>query len=235
MNYKDIHSLRLNRYGNDYNARIQGKREKEFQDMLLKSPYRIDFEYNGSLNAGCLERYKQDETQTFQYLLTSRALTMPAGTILEIKDYNEQIIHYMIYFLEDIQASGYNKYILLKMTHFLEWVNKKGELCQSWAYLIGPGRAAFRPTLQSGKNKIIYSENNSNYSFILPYNENISIDMRFKTAKGAYSVVSYDIESTDGVQYVTIDPIYEYDESIPPEKTTQDTNEEFYWFEGGNE
>mgnify|MGYP003506872608 CR=1 FL=1 len=46
MSYFDIYQLRVNRYGLDYQSRIQGKREQNFDLYLQKSIYRVDFEYN---------------------------------------------------------------------------------------------------------------------------------------------------------------------------------------------
>ena len=55
--YFEIYKQRLNRFGNDYQSRIQGSREYNFDLYLLKSVYRVDFEYNHHY-AGSLERYK---------------------------------------------------------------------------------------------------------------------------------------------------------------------------------
>ena len=45
MSYFDIYKQRVNRYGIDYQSRLQGKREHNFELYLLKSVYRVDFEY----------------------------------------------------------------------------------------------------------------------------------------------------------------------------------------------
>ena len=82
--FENAYKMRLNRYGNDYQSRLLGNRIKVFQDLLLKSIYRVDFEYAGREWPGILERYKQDETKTMQYLLTELELEMPGGTILNI-------------------------------------------------------------------------------------------------------------------------------------------------------
>jgi len=58
MSYYDIYKLRLNRFGNDYQSRIQGEREKNFDLYLLKSVYRVDFLYNNQHHVGSLERNK---------------------------------------------------------------------------------------------------------------------------------------------------------------------------------
>jgi hypothetical protein len=48
--------------------------------------YRVDFEYEDELHPALLERYKQDETQILQYLLTKVSLNLPTGTVLMIPD-----------------------------------------------------------------------------------------------------------------------------------------------------
>ena len=45
--YEDVYLKRLNRYGTDYQSRVQAQREREFEGNLLKSIYRVDFEYDG--------------------------------------------------------------------------------------------------------------------------------------------------------------------------------------------
>jgi len=46
----------------------------------------VDFVYDNEMHPGLLERYKQDETETMQYLLTRVGLNMPSGTVLMIPD-----------------------------------------------------------------------------------------------------------------------------------------------------
>jgi len=46
----------------------------------------VDFVYKDEMHPGLLERYKQDETETMQYLLTRVGLNMPSGTVLMIPD-----------------------------------------------------------------------------------------------------------------------------------------------------
>ena len=62
--YYDIYLKRLNRYGNDYQTRTQKKRERDFENYLLKSVYRVEFDYNQEIVPATFERYKQDETET---------------------------------------------------------------------------------------------------------------------------------------------------------------------------
>ena len=43
--FNSIYKKRLNRYGLDYQSRIQGEREENFEYYLLKTIYRVDFLY----------------------------------------------------------------------------------------------------------------------------------------------------------------------------------------------
>lgn len=41
--FDDVYLRRLNRFGYDHQTRVQNKRELEFENLLNKSVYRIDF------------------------------------------------------------------------------------------------------------------------------------------------------------------------------------------------
>lgn len=238
-NYYNIYLKRLNRYGLNYQARIQSKREEEFESYLLRSVYRIDFEYDNNIHPATFERYKQNETETLHYLLTRTSLNIPNGTILMILDKDNIPRPWMIYYLETIEASGYNRYIALKMTHFIVWKDRNNIERHSWAYLYGQEDNMLKDELQSRSRAAArYTENLKSSFLIMPTNEFIKKDDYLEIGEGAlkegYRVTGYDIQSSPGVEYVTIDPIYLYDTTPTPERAPTDTNEEFFWFEGGN-
>ena len=237
--YNDIYKKRLNRYGLDYQSRVQGMRERSFELLLEKSIYRIDFDYDGKINPGVFEKYKQDETRTLHYLLTRTNLNIPNGTILMLSNKDEQEEPWMIYYLEDIKASGYNRYIMLKMTHYITWKARDNKIYSSWAYLYGQENNMLKDELQArSRADARYTENLKTSFFILPINEHIRKDDYLVINENtpleeAYVVTGYDINSTKGVEYVTIDPVYIRDKSPDPIKTETDSDEDFFWIEGG--
>lgn len=237
--YNDIYKKRLNRYGLDYQSRVQGMRERSFELLLEKSIYRIDFDYDGKINPGVFEKYKQDETRTLHYLLTRTNLNIPNGTILMISNKDNQEEPWMIYYLEDIKASGYNRYIMLKMTHYITWRARDNKLYSSWAYLYGQENNMLKDELQArSRSDARYTENLKTSFFILPINEHIRKDDYLVINENtpleeAYVVTGYDINSTKGVEYITIDPVYIRDKNPDPIKTETDSNEDFFWIEGG--
>ena len=238
--YYDIYLKRLNRYGNNYQTRTQNKREREFENYMLKSVYRIEFEYNSDIHPATFERYKQDETETLHYLLTRTNVNIPNGTILMLPNKDEELKPWMVYYLEAIKASGYNRYIMLKMTHFLNWKDRQGIERSSWAYMYGQEDNMLKDELQSrSRSDTRYTENLKGSFFVLPTNEYLKKDDYFEIGEGllkeGYRVTGYDIHSTPGVEYVTVDPIYLFDNSPAPEKTPEDSEEEFFWLQGGLE
>lgn len=237
--YYDIYLKRLNRYGNDYQTRTQNKRERDFENYLLKSVYRIEFEYDTKINPATFERYKQDETETLHYLLTRVDVNIPNGTVLMLPNKDDELKPWMVYYLEAIKASGYNRYIVLKMTHFLKWKDREGNSRSSWAYMYGQEDNMLKDELQSrSRSDARYTENLKGSFFVLPTNEYLRKDDYLEVGEGAlkegYRVTGYDIQSTPGVEYVTIDPIYLYDNSPAPEKQEGDNEKDYFWLEGGN-
>lgn len=239
MSYFDIYVQRLNRFGNDYQSRIQGERERLFDLYLLKSVYRVDFEYNDQHHAGSLEKNKQDNSETRQYLLTKIDLNIPNGTILMLTDKDGIEQPWMIYYLENIKASGYNRYIVLKMTHLLTWTARDGSEQTSWAYMYGQEDNMLKNEIRSrSRMDTIYEENLKLSFFVIPTNPKLKIDDYFivgeEPLQEQYRVTGFDIQSTPGVEFVSVDPIYEFDLTPPPEKQTEDDDDNFFWFNGGN-
>ena len=239
MSYFDeVYLKRLNRYGYDYQSRIQGQREKVFEDLLLKSIYRVDFVYEEEMHPGLLERYKQDETELMQYLLTRVGLNIPNGTVLMIPDKDNVEQPWLVYWLESIKASGYNRYIVLKMTHFISWRDRNGVARTSWSYMYGQQDNMLKDEIRSrSRSDAIYGENLKSSFFVMPTNEFIKKDDYIEIGEGAlkeaYRVTGYDIHSTPGVEYVTVDPVYLRDNSPAPVQTEEDDPANYYWLNGG--
>ena len=234
--YETVYQKRLNRYGLDYQSRIQNQRERDFDNYLYKTIYRVDFEFNGLMTPGSLERNKQDYSETQGYLLTKVDVKIPNGTVLMIQSKDETVTPWMVWWLERIEASGYNRYVVLKMTHYLRW-KIDDEIVEQWAYFSGPGTAAISDAIKSSTGKPLYSENNNLHTFITTQNETICRDLYFEVTQGnitqGYVVTEFDINSTPGVNYVTVDPVPTRDAVTVPEKTEEDKNEDFFWLQGG--
>lgn len=238
--YHNVYLKRLNRYGIDFQSRMQRQREENFKLQLKKSVYYVEFEYKDEIHAGELTPLRQNETKTMQYLLTDVHLDMPNGTILFIPDKDMELRPWMIYYLEDIKASGYNRYIVIKMTHYLIWKDRDGREQGTWAYFYGQEDNMLKDELKSrSRNKTLYTENLKLSFFIMPRNEFLRKDDYMEVGEGplkeAYVVTGYDIQSTPGVEFVSVDPQYIRDQTPPPEQQEEDDKDDFFWINKGVE
>ena len=236
--YEDVYLKRLNRYGYDYQSRVQAQRERDFENKLLKSVYRVDFEFEDETHPATLERYKQNETELMQYLLTRVSLNIPNGTILMIPDKDLELQPWLVFWLESIKASGYNRYIVLKMTHYITWRDRDGIVQNSWCYMYGQQDNMLKDELRSrSRMDTLYTENLKTSFFIMPLNEKIRKDDYLEVGEGAlreaYRVTGYDIQSTPGVEYVTVDPVYIRDLGPMPKQKAEDDPADFFWLNGG--
>lgn len=243
--YEDVYRRRLNRYGYDYQTRTQGQRERFFENLLLKSIYRLDFAFGENeegaplIHPGVLEPHKQTDTKTLHYLLTHIDLNIPNGTILELQDFNksEETHPWMVYYLEQIRASGYNRYIMLKMTHEVIWKDRSGNIQHTWAYFYGQEDNMLKDELKSrSRSSILYNENLKTSFFICPTNPLIQKDDYFELSSDGitqgFRVTGFDFVSTPGVEYVTVDPVYLHDHSEKPKPGPDDNPDDFFWLQG---
>lgn len=238
--FEDVYLKRLNRYGIDHQSRILGQRKRTFSELLLKSSYQVTFTYENQTYLALKERYKQDETETLQYLLTELEVNIPNGTILMIENKDGIQKPWMIYWLEEIKTSGYNRYIILRMTHFIKWIDKQDNHCSSWCYLYGQEDNMLKNEIRSrSRTDTIYAENLKGSFFVMPVNASIKKDVYLEigedTLKEGYVVTGYDIQSSPGIEYVTIDPTYLRDNSAYPVQWPGDKKEDFYWLNNGGE
>lgn len=239
------------------------QRRAVFDRRLDKSIYRINFDWEDIKNIpATFERFKQDETETFRYLFTDYDMMIPNGTVLflpePIRDSNgkypeksgphpitpdlpkdSELRAWMIYYLEDSNAKGYNRYVMLRMTHYLTWKDREGNDRASYAYMYGQeDNMLIDETLSRSRMDTVYSEPLKSSFFIMPANVHLRKDDYFiidkevnnKVLDEFYRVTGYDIQSQDNVEYVTVDPIYEfaadYYNKVVKEKVPEDIPEE---------
>lgn len=238
--YDEVYLKRVNRYGIDFQSRMQRQREENFKLQLQKSVFYVNFMYDGEEREGELTPLRQNETKTMQYLLTDVNLDMPNGTILEIPNKNLELQPWLVYYLEDRKASGYNRYIVLKMTHYLTWTDRDGNEQSTWAYFYGQEDNMLKDELKSrSRSKVLYTENLKLSFFVMPTNEFLRKDDYMEVGEGAlkeaYVVTGYDIQSTPGVEFVSVDPQYIRDLTPPPEQTPEDDPDDFFWINKGVE
>ena len=121
------------------------------------------------------------------------------------------------------------------MTHYLTWIDRSGDRQYAWGYFYGQEDNMLKDELKSrSRNKVLYTENLKLSFFITPINEFIRKDDYLEVTvdgiKEAYVVTGYDIQSTPGVEFVSVDPQYVRDLTDPPKQEEGDNPDDFFWF-----
>jgi len=194
------------------------------------------------MQPGLLERYKQDESQTLQYLLTRLTLKLNGGDLLEITDEDGRTNTWMVYWLEYIESSGYNRYVVIKMNYALHWIHNLGKHDEksydSLCYLFGKKKARlYDDAVERGS---LYFEDTNTFNLVMPFTPNIFKEDYFEITKDGrvypFRISGYDVVSTPGVVFVTSIPIYEHnkDPEPMPDATIGENSSDinFSWFTG---
>ena len=244
MDYLSTYRKRLNKYGTNYQERIQKEREKLFLLYLKRSVYKVSFDYQDSVRYGSLEPYRQDETKILHYLLTPIPEELEVGDIILATDQLGQQANWLIYYKENIAASGYNRYIVLKMTHIISCNTKKNpeENYTTYAYFYGQEDNMLKDELKSrSRSAILYNENLKLSFFICPVNNKIKKEDYFEvsitdknniTVDESYRVTGFDKISTPGIEFISVDPVYKYDNTPLSEETIREKGDNLFWIRG---
>ena len=123
------------------------------------------------------------------------------------------------------------------MTHFITWRDRDNIERKSWCYFHGSGDSALKETVKA--TGAHYIEDNNTRFAIMPTNEFLKKENYIEIGEGglkeAFRVTGYDLHSTPGVEYVSLDPMYVKDKTPAPSKQESDSSEDYFWLNGGKE
>ena len=237
--YIDIYRKRINRYGTNYQDRRINQRKEEFENYLLKSSYRIDFKFGDEIHPASFEKNQQDSTYATYYLLTHVDVILPNGTILWLDNERGGKRPWLVWYMEDLQISPYNRYIMLRLTHAVTWRDTNKKFHKGFCYFKGSQKSVIASTLRSpSHNGIIYTQNDVESIVIMPANYDIHVNdiliIGNKPREENFTVKNFDNQSIVGISYISVDPTYTRDFSPPPIQENDDESDEFFWLTGGD-
>lgn len=233
--YDDVYSKRIDRYGSNPAERIEGQRRENFERFLKQSPHATSFLYEDQPIPCVFEPYRQNETKTLMYVLCRASQKLKVGKVLEIIG-----DRYMVYYLDERKDSGYNRYVVLKMSHSIGWTDLEKNTQTSEAYLYLQDKETLRSDVRSGRQggqDAVYLENLKSNTLVLPLHDKLEVGTYLAiTTEGItqyFRVTGANIVSTPGVMYVGLAPTYERDLTPPPTQLAGEPDSDFFWLNGG--
>ena len=157
MSYFDVYLKRVNRYGDNLQERIQGKKEHDFEVFMSKSPNkvtawnnRIGLEEDGY--SAVLQTKEYDQDEVVDYLLVPLEQEIAMGTIIYTFNKRHDNIEYedkknpgyrrwINYAIDPYTSTGYNRYTVVELESELSWV-ADGIKYTSFAHATGGGSGA---------------------------------------------------------------------------------------------
>lgn len=222
MSYFEIYRKRVNRYGNNLQERIQGKKEHDFEVFMSKSPNQVtawDDDLT-EINAykAVLQTKEYDQDEVVDYLLVPLDREIPMGTIIYTKDARHKTVTYenkvysarrwINYAIDPYTSTGYNRYTVVELESELSWV-LDGIKYTSFAHATGGGSGARDKNINL-KFKTQFSEAgvylpNKRYSIVMPTHESLKKNMKITLGGETWRVAGFDNISVKGVSYVTLE------------------------------
>ena len=236
MSYFDIYKKRINRYGDNATDRLEKGRQQNFEKFLYQSPHYTKFQYKDKEVECVFEPSSQDETKTVMHVLCRVGEKFNPGDIVTICGKR-----YMFWYWDERQDSGYNRWNVIKLSQYIEWLNEDGSTWSNEAYIFSQQTNMLKNELKSrSRSATLYLENLKLDFMIMPSDKNLEIGsylvIKIDDMSRAERVTGIDFLSTPGVMYVSMDPTIERDLTPPPEKKPEDDDNDYFWLGniGGN-
>ena len=224
MSYFDVYLKRVNRYGNNLQERIQGKKEHDFEVFMSKSPNKVTA-WNNEIGlkedgySAVLQTKEYDQDEVVDYLLVPLEQEIAMGTIIYTFNKRHDNIEYedkknpgyrrwINYAIDPYTSIGYNRYTVVELESELSWV-ADGIKYTSFAHATGGGSGARDKNINL-KFKVQFSEAgaylpNKRYSIVMPTNKHLKKNMKVTLGGETWRVAGFDNISVKGVSYVTLE------------------------------
>ena len=210
--YKDVYLKRLNRFGNNIQERIQGKKEYGFQYFKDKSPNKVEVLFESNDWEGVLQIQESSEKEVFSYLLMDKEVILADGDIIDtIQFVDKKQQTWIIFHLDTFTSIGYNRYQIVELDRTIQWI-EDGVVHKELCHVTGSG-ANLRDKSISEKFAISWDVAavglpNKILNLIMRTNANFKKGTRILIEDETWKVTGIDKVSVPGVSYVTLKEDY---------------------------
>lgn len=227
--YFDYYKSRIFNDGHDEQERISNRLNRDFHDLIKKSPDSVDIAYENNyydaiLNSGNSRVGSQTERKVIQYLLTDLDLELPEGAVFDMtQPIMDETTTWIVLHREIHSYYGYYKYKIVELDYEVKYVDEYGNLHTVPAYINGTGEFDIKEYFRYSLNTITEVPNRA-LNFIWAANPDIKQGVRIMIGDEVWKVVDSDKISIPGVYYSTLYKTVrdEYDDDVPTQVADND-------------
>lgn len=198
MSYFDTYKSRASFLGKTPQERAFNSGILEFRRYLKYNPHTIRNlirEKDGSFFDGVILTDKEDENRVSQILLVELDIPLEKGDLVF---WNGE--HWLIYQSTTSSYQPYQKFYMVRCNYYIKWIDK-GELHESWIYLLGSKDSKIKDNFRTWHN-VITPQPNKYINIILPH-VTMPINTEIVVLDEVWYLVDYDQNSVPGIVFMS--------------------------------
>lgn len=205
MSTIDIYRARVLARGTSVKNRIENSLELDFEDILKRTPDRIQFLHLDTAYDGVLVQPSntQNEKKIIFSLMGRKTEILPTGAVITIYDDTFQKDRYWIVLNAETKSYyGYIKYKVLQLDYILKFVDDNGEIQETPAYVVGSQESELNDYF-----KIVFSSlvqlPDKTLMMVIPENKKLNSNSKIMIGDEVWRYIDSDKISIPGVYYST--------------------------------
>ena len=204
MNYLDVYFSRLNHFGDNPQDRIQNSGILAFEKWLAKSPFTVK-NLSSESNiyfSGIIQTSKDKEEKKLMYLYVANDIPLVVGDIINWVQDNGDLEKWIL--LQEIHKvhGTYHTFSMIKCNYELKWINEKGRLIKSWAYVCSSTDDKIKGNFRTWHSLITPQPNK--YAEIIMPRKQVNRGTNFIIEDEGWQMVESDFTSVKGIIYMSL-------------------------------
>lgn len=198
MSYLDVYKARVGHLGSNPQERAFQSGILEFRRYLKYNQHTVRNlirEKDGSTFDGVILTDKEDENRVSQILLVDLDTNLEKGDLVL---WNDE--HWLIYQSTTSSYQPHQKFYMVRCNYYIKWIDK-GELHESWIYLLGSKDSKIKDNFRTWHN-VITPQPNKYINLILPH-VTMPINTEIIVLDEAWYLVDYDQNSVPGIVFMS--------------------------------
>lgn len=213
MNYLDIYYSRINHAGETTAERIRDGGIRSFERWLAESPHTIEdlSVERGIYFSGILLTNKDQEMKKLLFLHVANDIPIQVGDIMNWRQDDGEVEKWLLLSEEKKVNGKYRTFVIIKCNYLIKWIDNKGYLQQSWAYVLSSTDDKIKGNFRTWHN-LITPQPNKYAEIIMPRSiykgaeiiNTVDRGTNFIIEDESWKMVETDFTSVKGIIYMSL-------------------------------
>lgn len=213
MSYLETYYSRLNHYGTTTGERITNGGIRTFQRWKNESPHTVSnlSVERGLYFDGIILQSKDKAYQKIMHLNVSNDIPIKVGDIMNWTQPDGSLEKWLLLSEEKKVNGTYRTFDILKCNYLIKWINEKGYLQRSWAYVLSSTDEKVKGNFRTWHN-LITPQPNKYAEIIMPRPQDVNSQVINTVNRGtnfiiedeSWKMVEADFTSVQGIIYMSL-------------------------------